>query len=443
MLLLANGSGRTAAREPNCCRNDVTVPRRLPARSCGGQSRPQRIGEPARAAPKSAAGSRQCSSISNFAIPARDAAGSRTQSFAVVTSARRRARASRRSPASPPALSGGDRETGAPRRSRRRHAADWRKTWRAGRCRRRRRRARRGISAASTGAQPARKTGRAPPARLRAGRRRRSGRSRRRAPGPPATGSRNGPAGITRPLPKPYSASTTTQRQILGDPRVLKPVIEHDDLRRRPPPRRGIRRPGRARPSTAPPRASSSASSPTAAASCAGRIDPQRAGEPPAIAARHDVHRDAACGDAIRRATARPASCRSRRRPDCRRRSPAPARGTAAPRRGAAARRRPRPRRAAPAARRRGPAARPRTQARASSAPRAGAGAGAGARSGGEPAVARSGRARRATARAGRAPRRARRSPRRRPAPPPARALALAGIGEQPRHRVREARRRR
>ena len=53
---------------------------------------------------------------------------------------------------------------------------------------------------------------------------------RRRAPSPGATGSRNGPAGIIRPLPKPVSPSTTTSDKILGQGEILVAVIHHDDV---------------------------------------------------------------------------------------------------------------------------------------------------------------------------------------------------------------------
>ncbi len=81
------------------------------------------------------------------------------------------------------------------------------------------------------------------------------------------------------------------ERQVLRDPRVLKPVIEHDDLGAG---RRGGAAPGG--PVTRDPARPASRQQQRLVADgksiVTGRIDPHRPGEPPAIAACNRMYRD-------------------------------------------------------------------------------------------------------------------------------------------------------
>ena len=114
---------------------------------------------------------------------------------------------------------------------------------------------------------------------------------------PAATGSRSGPAGITRPLPKPKPASTTTIDEVLGEARVLQAVVEQQHLRpgRDRGPRR--RRRGRAPIQTGAKAASSSGSSPTSAA----RMPPPARPAPAPRAARRARARRTCAATAPRR----------------------------------------------------------------------------------------------------------------------------------------------
>ena len=63
---------------------------------------------------------------------------------------------------------------------------------------------------------------------------------------PCATGSRKGPAGIIKPLPKPLSPSTTTSDRSLGKREILVAVIHHQHVARLAPPPAWRRPRGRA-----------------------------------------------------------------------------------------------------------------------------------------------------------------------------------------------------
>ena len=212
-------------------RNDVTARRGLPVLSWILSDHSRRVGEPARGAPEAAVGSRQRSSISKVSIPTRAAAGSRTQSFAVVTRSAPARSASRRSrdkfSRTEPVMIG----------KRTRHddlgpdppQAGEKLGWTAdpGECRH--------AHAAEPGCvyrledRPARPA--VPPcAPLPAVRRRRSGRSasRPRQAGPDrfAQWSGRNHAAIAESV----FGVDDDERQVLRDPRVLKPVVEHDDF---------------------------------------------------------------------------------------------------------------------------------------------------------------------------------------------------------------------
>ena len=273
-------------------RNDVTARRGLPVLSWILPDHSRRAGEPARGAPQEAAGSRQRSSMSKVSIPTRAAAGSRTQSFAVVTRSAPARSASRRSRGNfsrtEPVMIG--------KRARRddlgpdppQAGEKLGRTADAGECRH--------AHAAEPGCVYRLKAGAQDRPLRRAHRFRRfavadqNDRVRPRQAGPDRFAQRSGRNEAA--IAESVFGVDDEERQVLGDPRVLKPVVEHDDLRRRQPLLRGIRRPGRARPSTARVRASSNASSPTASGVVPHRIDAHRSGEPPAIAARHGMHRD-------------------------------------------------------------------------------------------------------------------------------------------------------
>ena len=160
---------------------------------------------------------------------ARNGCGRRTQSLAVVT---RRAAARPASCAQPGDLGGAKRvmigERVGLRSARRRRRAGWRRISPAGRCRRRRRRAQPAKRSPSTGTSAARRIGSRASASPAGGGPSPSSTIASPRASPAAARSRSGPAGITRRLPKPYSASTTISEQILGDRRVLKAVIEDD-----------------------------------------------------------------------------------------------------------------------------------------------------------------------------------------------------------------------
>ena len=249
MLLFPEWKRAEGARDPNCA---ATMSPRGAACQFFPGIRPSPADRRTGASSAgSAAGSCQRSSTSKVSIPTRAAAGSRTQSFAVVT----RTRAGTLRVAAQPHNFSRAEPVMIGKRTRHDNfgpdppQAGEKLGWAAdpGECRH--------ANAAEPGCVY----------RLKAGPQDRPSAVRTASGGSPSpirtiasararpvlTGSRNGPAGMTRPLPNPYSASMTTQRQVLGDPRVLKPVIEHDRSRRRLPPLRGIRRHGRARPSTA------------------------------------------------------------------------------------------------------------------------------------------------------------------------------------------------
>ena len=103
-----------------------------------------------------------------------------------------------------------------------------------------------------------------------------------------SSGARSGPAGITRPLPRPRPPSTTAIAQVLGERWVLQAVVHDDDGGRDAGPSRWrVRRRRRSRAtSVGATRASSSASSPTSRGAVGAGVHPMRSCEPPAVAAR-------------------------------------------------------------------------------------------------------------------------------------------------------------
>ena len=199
----------------------------------------------------SIAGSRQRISISSTSMPAREPGGSRTISFAVVTSrAFRRAAVSRSRSISSAAVRMMVRESPAFRRAAAPSGATSRRTSPAGRSRQRRRcghrRTARRSPAPRRPATPGRTHRSAPAvwAHRRAARPRRRGRARRdrlaQRPG------RDHPA-----VAEAVAGIDDDQRQILGETRVLEPVIEQDRLRAGRDRGARCRRPGRGQPSTA------------------------------------------------------------------------------------------------------------------------------------------------------------------------------------------------
>ena len=142
-----------------------------------------------------------------------------------------------------------------------------------------------------------------------------------------ASGARNGPAGITRPLPRPRRASTTsTARSLVSDgfwkPSSITITLAPADDRGRSPLGTRARHDGGRDPGQ------QERLVPDLAGAMAFRIDPQRAGQLPAITAGEERRPLAMPRSACARPPAPSASCRRRRRS----RLPTQTTGTPAPR---------------------------------------------------------------------------------------------------------------